>query len=181
MRWISLAGVFYSDGKPTSITVIAGGRRKCPEFTLITKWPTPPPQEYIASLDRDQELCDAANHETPVRADWLEVVKKDIEIKAKDCEQYGMGRLIPVSVRTLKGGRPDNGWQVLYKWKSVSSLEIQELNSDQLSPTTLQLPPGSTYAIRAKKLATNGQISFSDTQLVLIDSRPTIVCDIPVN
>lgn len=114
-----------------------------------------PPAEYMASLDRDVSACDYAARikDAEERRGVLEAVQKDVEIKSHDCQQFGMGRMVPVRIMTLHGALPANGWAAFYKWSSVSGFPVSELRVPGLtSPAVLNLPPG-VYAFRAELTA----------------------------
>lgn len=113
----------------------------------------PPPVAYLASLDQDIRICSVATglNDSAARTAIYEVIAKDIAIKTQDCRKFGMGRMVPVRVRTVLNGAPSNGWQVFYKWIGSSLLKAQELPFPTLtSPATGELPPGM-YEIRAEK------------------------------
>jgi hypothetical protein len=113
----------------------------------------PPPVAYLASLDQDIRICTIAAelNDAAARIALYEVIAKDIAIKTQDCRKFGMGRMVPVRVRTVLNGTPSNGWQVFYKWVGSSLLKTQELSFANLtSPATGELPPGM-YEIRAEK------------------------------
>lgn len=115
--------------------------------------PLPPPADYLASLDRDIKACFFLSKvkEPERRKDLLAEIHRDVLIKAQDCQKFGMGRIITVHVSTLKGPVADSGWEVYYKWQTVSDFKPAEIRAPTLtSPATLQLPPGN-YAIRAQK------------------------------
>ena len=113
----------------------------------------PPPAAYLASLDQDIQACRVASgmSDEKARVAMFGVVARDIEIKIGDCHKFGMGRLVPVRVRTVLNGAPSNGWQIFYKWVGSSLLKAQELPFPTLtSPAISELPPGM-YEIRAEK------------------------------
>lgn len=145
--------------------------------------PWPPPAEYIDSLDQDLAACAASAITTDrkKRSSILKAIAKDIRIKAKDCKKFGMGRLVPVQVSTLKGGRAENGWEILYKWSPVSSIPTSELSIPGLSsPAVVNLPPGGTYLIRARRPGADGKPIMSETRTITISAEPVIECQIPV-
>jgi hypothetical protein len=113
----------------------------------------PPPTAYLASLDQDIRVCRlaAGMADAKARDAVTAVIAKDIEIKTEDCRKFGMGRMVPVHVRTVLDGAPSNGWQVFYKWVGSSLLKAQELPFPTLtSPAKGELPPG-IYVIRVEK------------------------------
>ncbi|HTJ31231.1 MAG TPA: hypothetical protein VL346_12060 [Acidobacteriaceae bacterium] len=127
----------------------------------------PPPPEYIASLDAEINACRAAapkekpryeaSAKTPAAADKRETngdfaaIARDLEIKTADCRSFGMGRLVPVEVKTVLNGAPSNGWQVFYRWAGSSVFAGREIPFASLtSPARASLPPG-IYLIRVQK------------------------------
>ena len=105
----------------------------------------PPPPEYSQTLDRDVKACTLAstlNNEEQRRL-VLTAVQKDIEIKAADCHKFGMGRKVPVTIKTVRGDKMEHGWQVFYKWSCASLLQPEEVRVPNLtSPANVELPPG---------------------------------------
>ena len=86
-------------------------------------------------------------------AEAAQAVAADLLLKREDCRVGGHGRLVKVSVETLRGGAADEGWQVFYLWKPAAVLPQtpQTLAFPKLSsPTTTMLPPG-LYEISARK------------------------------
>ena len=116
--------------------------------------PAPPaPPEYLESLDRDVRACHIASglQDEEQRRQVLSAVQKDIEIKADDCHKFGMGRKVPVSIKTVRGDKTEHGWQVFYKWSCASLLQPEEVRVPNLtSPANVELPPG-VYSVRAEK------------------------------
>ena len=85
----------------------------------------------------------------------LASIVKDLEIKVKDCKDWGAGRLVTVIANTMKNGQPDPGWTVMYKWISVSGLNAVDLAFPQIStPTSKGVPPG-VYSVYATKQVGN--------------------------
>jgi hypothetical protein len=130
----------------------------------------PPPAEYLDSLDRDVQACAvAATLQDPdQRREVLSAIEKDIEIKAADCRGFGMGRRVPVTIRTLRGTTAENGWQVFYKWSCASLLQPEEVRVPNLtSPANVELPPGE-YFFRAEKKNSSGQVqSIAPVKIVV--------------
>lgn len=130
---------------------------------LLTGWlrqPTPAPSEYLDSLDRDLSACAFAATVTDQAKSQsiLDAVLDDVKIKADDCLTFGMGRLVPVQVSTLRGSAPENGWAVFYKWSPSSQFDTEEMRIPQLtSPASKALPPGK-YSIRAEKQSLDSEV-----------------------
>ena len=98
--------------------------------------PAPPaPPEYLESLDRDVRACHIASglQDEEQRRQVLSAVQKDIEIKADDCHKFGMGRKVPVSIKTVRGDKTEHGWQVFYKWSCASLLQPEEVRVPNLT------------------------------------------------
>lgn len=141
----------------------------------------PPPPEYMASLDRDFDACSYAFHlkDAGQRRELLQAIRRDIEVKSKDCAQFGMGRLVPVRITTVHGTGPENGWAAFYKWSSVSSFPVAELRVPGLtSPATLNLPPG-VYSFRAE-MKTGASDLKTDVVTVPIGGQKLIDVQLPV-
>jgi hypothetical protein len=134
---------------------------------------TPPPARYLASLDDDAALCQAAfsnQHESKDAARALVNVIDDLNLKFRDCYLHGMGRLILMSVATEKNNKPDAGWTVYFKWITVSDIRTTETAFRTTStPATDDLPPG-IYQLRAqKKDPSSGVVLKSETKTVPLD------------
>jgi len=123
---------------------------------------TPPPKEYVADLRHEAEWClqvanilntDRTKEEAAKQV--LESIAKDLQIKVKDCKDWGAGRLVTVIASTLKNGQPDPGWTVMYKWVSVSGLNSMELSFPKVSTPTQQGVPPGIYSVYATKQVGN--------------------------
>jgi len=148
---------------------------------LETPKPPPPPPDYLESLDRDAKVCAAAAtlEETQRRA-VLDAVRKDIAVKSEDCMRFGMGRKVPVSIRTVRGDRAENGWQVFYRWSCVSPLQPEEMRVPNLtSPATVELPPG-VYRFRAERRNAAGKVETVDAVTITVGSSATVPIELPV-
>ena len=138
--------------------------------------PTPPPPAYLDSLDRDIRACRLASQlsDQQQRRIILKTVVADIEIKAEDCHKFGMGRLVPLTVTTLRGATAENGWQVFYRWICSSPFQSDELRVPNLtSPASVQLPPG-VYSIRAEKRFPDARVETIAPVRVVIGSAPAV-------
>jgi hypothetical protein len=139
--------------------------------TLLDKQPAPPPgPEYSESLDADVKACQAAAQiqDEQQRQAALNIIRKDIEIKAADCRKFGMSRKVPVVISTVRGDKVESGWQVFYKWSCASLLQPREIRVPQLtSPANVELPPG-VYSFRAEKKNAAGQVeNVAPTEIVV--------------
>jgi len=147
---------------------------------------TPPPKEYVADLTHEAQWClEVANilNSDPTRKEAakqvLASIAKDLEIKVKDCKDWGAGRLVTVIASTVKNGQPDPGWTVMYKWVSVSGLNSMDLAFPQIStPTSKGVPPG-VYSLYATKQVGN---TTTKTQPVTVSAfqNQKVKCEIPV-
>ncbi len=142
----------------------------------------PPPAEYLQTLDRDLQACDLASRiqDPDQRQLVLAAVQKDIEVKAEDCRKFGMGRKVPVSIRTLRGTTAENGWQVFYKWSCASLLQPEEVRVPNLtSPANVDLPPG-VYSVRAEKRTSAVQVQTIAPVTVVVGSVASVALELAV-
>ena len=150
--------------------------------TLETPKPPPPPPDYLESLDRDTKVCSAgaALQDEIQRRAVLDSVRMDIAAKAEDCRWFGMGRRVPVSIRTVRGNQVENGWQVFYKWSCAGPLQPQEIRVPNLtSPANVELPPG-VYSFRAEKRSAEGQVETVAPVTITVGSSPTVPLELPI-
>ena len=150
--------------------------------TLETPKPPPPPPDYLESLDRDTKVCSAgaALQDEIQRRAVLDSVRMDIAAKAEDCRRFGMGRRVPVSIRTVRGNQVENGWQVFYKWSCAGPLQPQEIRVPNLtSPANVELPPG-VYSFRAEKRSAAGQVETVAPVTITVGSSPTVPLELPI-
>jgi hypothetical protein len=151
--------------------------------TLKDQVPAPPPPvEYLQTLDRDVQACQLAARvqDEDQRRQIISAVQKDIEIKADDCHKFGMGRKVPVSIRTLRGTSVENGWQVFYKWSCASLLQPEEVRVPNLtSPANIDLPPG-VYSIRAEKRTSSVQVQTIAPVTVTVGSIASVPLELAV-
>lgn len=131
-----------------------------------------PPPEYMASLSHSLQLCQAANSQPDDKKnEILTAIRNDMAIKEADCEKFGMGRLMEVSVSTTRSGVTESGWEVLYRWLPIGNVQTTELSSLQLSsPVNLKLVPGDTFQLRAKKVQADGKAVYSQIITVPVTS-----------
>ncbi len=147
---------------------------------------TPPPEEYVADLTHEGRWClEVANilNTDPTKAEAakqvLASIAKDLEIKVKDCKDWGAGRLVTVVADTVKDGHPDPGWTVMYKWVSVSGLNSMELAFPQIStPTSKGVPPG-IYSVYATKQVGNAVMKTAPVTVSAFQSQK-VKCEISV-
>lgn len=150
--------------------------------TLDTPKPPPPPADYLETLDRDLAACSAASTlaDAGQRRAVLDSVLKDIAVKAEDCRRFGMGRKVPVSIKTVRVNQTENGWQVFYKWSCAGPLQPEEIRVPNLtSPATVELPPG-VYAFRAEKKNPAGHLETVDPVTITVGSSPTVPIELPI-
>jgi len=147
---------------------------------------TPPPKDYVADLQQEAGWClEVAGvlNSDPARKDAakqvLDSIAKDLEIKVRDCRDWGAGRLVTVIASTLKNGQPDPGWTVMYKWVSVSGLNAMDLAFPKAStPTAKGVPPG-VYSVYATKQV-GGAVVKSQPITVSAFQDQKVKCEIPV-
>lgn len=147
---------------------------------------TPPPPDYVADLSHEARWClevahilntDPAKKESAKQV--LASIASDLEIKVKDCKDWGAGRLVTVTANTIKNGQPDPGWTVMYKWVSVSGLNSMDLAFPQIStPTSKGVPPG-VYSVYATKQVGSNMVK---TQPITVSAfqNQKVKCEIPV-
>jgi hypothetical protein len=142
----------------------------------------PPPAQYLETLDRDLQACDLASRiqDPDQRRLVLAAVQKDVEIKADDCRKFGMGRKVPVTIRTLRGTAVESGWQVFYKWSCASLLQPEEVRVPNLtSPANVDLPPG-VYSMRAEKRTSSVQVETIAAVTVVVGSVPSVPLELSI-
>ncbi len=150
--------------------------------TLQPPKPPPPPEAYLADLERDLGACQAAMGlaDEAQRQAVLESVRKDIAAKSEDCLRFGMGRLVPVSIKTVRGNEIENGWQVFYRWACAGPLQPDEVRVPNLtSPARVELPPG-VYSFRAQKKNSAGQLETVDPVTITVGSSPSVPLELPI-
>ena len=142
--------------------------------------PIPPPPAYTESLEQDIKACKIAGKlKGDEKQALLDQVRKDVEIKAKDCHKFGMGRIVSVRVTTVRGPQMDDGWEVYYKWDCSSAFQPKELRAPKLTnPAILQLPPGN-YLIRAQKQQ-GGQMMNTESARVAVGLEKSAEVQIPI-
>jgi hypothetical protein len=87
----------------------------------------------------------------------FDFVKRDLDAKDKDCLQFGMGRLVPVSVRTVRSDRSaDPGWELFYTC-SFGGLTGGESRAPGLTHTTLSLPPAASCTFHVRRTGRDAQ------------------------
>ena len=110
----------------------------------LARRPLPVPPEYLRNLADMAAACESG-------AASASTILRDLEIKIGDCRQFGMARLVPLRVETLRAADLVRDWEVFYQWDSGSpSSTIAELRAPGLSTTSLKLPPG-LYLFRAQQ------------------------------
>lgn len=129
---------------------------KMPLATALARMPA----EYREHLVAATAACNAQLRKArtslrgtqPVSDADLEPFARDISLKLDDCRIFEMGRMAPVEIQVLKGGAPDAGWSVFYKWMpGAAAAAVTELPFPGPTPgATRNLPPG-LYAVRAEK------------------------------
>ncbi len=142
----------------------------------------PPPADYLDSLDRDVQACALAStlRDPDQRREVLSAVEKDIEIKAEDCHKFGMGRKVPVTIRTLRGTAAENGWQVFYRWSCASLLQPEEMRVPNLtSPAKVDLPPGE-YFFRAEKRTSSIQVQSIAPVKIVVGSDAAVPLELAI-
>ena len=145
-----------------------------------------PPKEYVEELATEAAWClkvaNILNTEPARKADAEKVlvsITNDVIMKVEDCREWGMGRMVPVTANTIKNGKPDAGWTVMYKWMSIGGLGSVEMSFPQVStPTAKSLPPGM-YSIYATKQSGNG-VTKTEPISCAAYQKEKVQCEIPV-
>ena len=158
-----------------------GGYKRNGEWLLA-----PPPKEYVADLAHEAQWCLEVAHilntdptKTEAAKQVLTSIAKDLEIKVKDCKDWGAGRLVTVIASTVKNGQPDPGWTVMYKWVSVSGLNSLELSFPQVStPTSQGVPPG-IYSVYATKQVGSSTVKTPPVTVSAFQNQK-VKCETPV-
>ena len=147
---------------------------------------TPPPKEYVADLAHEAQWClEVANvlnsdpNKTEAAKHVLTSIAKDLEVKVKDCKDWGAGRLVTVVASTVKNGQPDSGWTVMYKWVSVSGLNTSELAFPKISTPTAQGVPPGIYSVYATKQVGRSTLKTSPVTVPAFQDQK-VKCEIPV-
>jgi hypothetical protein len=144
--------------------------------------PPPPPNDYLDSLDMDLKACMLASKikDKGRKQSILDAVSMDIAIKAEDCRKFGMGRMVSVRVFTLRGAKPEDGWEVFYKWYCASDFQPAEMRAARLTnPAVLQLPPGS-YSIRAQRKISDTQMLNTEPVRTAIGLQASVDIQLPI-
>jgi hypothetical protein len=110
----------------------------------LARRPLPVPPEYLRNLADIAAACERG-------AASASTILHDLEIKISDCRKFGMARLVPLRVETLRAADLVRDWEVFYRWDAGSpSPGVAELRAPGLSTTSLKLPPG-LYIFRAQQ------------------------------
>ena len=136
----------------------------------------------MESLNRDAIFCVAAAsiQDEQQRRAVLDSVRRDIAAKSDDCLRFGMGRRVPVSIKTVRGSQIEHGWQVFYKWSCAGPLQPEEIRVPNLtSPANVDLPPG-VYSFRAEKKNAAGQVETVDPVTITVGSSATVPLELPI-
>lgn len=170
-----------SNMKWLTIGLLSGFEKPGSTPTLETREPSPPPDEYMESLDRDLKACEAASRLPDAQQQAvLDAVRNDIAVKTEDCRRFGMGRMVPVSIKTVRGNQVENGWQVFYRWVCPGPLQPEELSVPNLtSPANKELPPG-VYTFRAAKRNAAGRVETTDPVTITVGNSETVPIELPI-
>ncbi len=143
----------------------------------------PLPKEYAANLDYlATQLQSVAARFTKygppgkIVVDVFAAIDKDLQAKVTDCRTFGMGRLVPVRLRTIRGNNPDPGWEVLYKCTLSSGQAGGEMQAPGNTATVAQLPPAAICVFRARKAG----LQTPWTGSIAIFGRESVPVDINV-
>jgi hypothetical protein len=143
----------------------------------------PPPRSYQENLENIVAVCKSIAADSHATDDARNVAAlslvKDIALKAEDCRQFHMGRLINVKFETRKDDKNISGYEILYKWSPDGSHSGPELRAPTLSsPAQAQLVPG-IFTIRARK-SVGDKVYITEAVRIPIAGQETVLCQISV-
>jgi hypothetical protein len=165
---------------PETSEAVAGIRGSARWLAGLLKDDTTP-AAYARSMERNLALLRKALNSGPVRqAETLQYVLEDLKLKHADCKQFGMGRLVKLEVRTMKGSGEASGWQVFYRWlpsRAVGEVRPQPFPSLS-SPTSVELPPGA-YAVQARKTVDGKEVASRELP-VPVGGQKIVTFEVPV-
>lgn len=147
-----LSGGWSSASRPT----------QAPGWTAGPPPPNPPPpKEYSENLDSLATELEAVAQAAPTdgqpKKELVEafaLIGKDLQAKSSDCETFGRGRLLQVTLRTVHSDKTVvPGWEVLYTCTLITGDTGEEMHAPGLTATVAQIPPGATCKFRARKAA----------------------------
>jgi|SRR5271157_1476622 len=129
----------------------------------------PLPKEYVENLNslatQLETLAQRAKEDDASArqlTDGFAFVARDLRAKYSDCMQFGMGRLVSVNIRTVRGDNaPDPGWEVFYRCTLSNGQAGGEVQARGLTAIGVQLPPAAVCVFRARRgtqEAVTGQI-----------------------
>jgi hypothetical protein len=161
--------------------LLIGWNNKTGDFAAV-----PPPKEYVEELATEGDWClkvaNILNTEPAKKAEAEKVlvsITNDLIMKVEDCREWGMGRMVSVTANTIKNGKPDAGWTVMYKWMSIGGLGSVEMSFPQVStPTAKSLPPGM-YSIYATRQSGNS-VTKTEPIACAAYQKEKVQCEIPV-
>jgi len=119
-------------------------------------------------LTIDDYLLDRAQANPNEASRIIKSVAEDVGLKSRDCWKFGHGRLVPIEIRTVRGGVEDNGWQIYYRWLPPENLPVQAVElcfPNPSSPSDWNLPVGM-YAIHIEKKDTSGVLQKSNATVI---------------
>lgn len=112
------------------------------------------PSAYDEMMVARVEALEWARRDAKSGLAILKAVVEDLALAAWDCRtsKAGMGRLVPISIETLKNMREDRGWHLSYKPVFFEFMDdVRPLPFPMLSsPSAWKLPPGR-YIVWAHK------------------------------
>jgi len=141
------------------------------------------PERYRVSLAQDAFLLRLAAQDPAHSAGLIEDVANDLQLKSADCKSFGHGRMVPISVQTLKSnGQPDPGWRIRYVWipsKKLATPPDAMYFPGPSSPAEYQLPPGK-YEVSAERVI-DGQKKSVDCGQVPVGGNERVEWKVIVN
>ena len=120
------------------------------------------PADYRLQLTIDNYLLGVALEAPSKAATTTKRIASDLDLKGRDCHQFGHGRRVTVEVKTLRGTTEESGWQICYRWVPTEDLPVIEMHFPGLSsPSRCDLPVG-LYQVHAEKKDSSGNLQKSD-------------------
>ena len=126
------------------------------------------PAEYRLQLTIDDYLLGRAIANPDEANQIVKGVALDLDLKNRDCYQFGHGRRVPLEIRTMRGNVEEAGWQIFYRWLPPNNLPVQVMEMsfpEPSSPSTWDLPVGM-YEFHIEKRDASGTVLKSNTMVV---------------
>jgi len=126
------------------------------------------PPEYRLQLTIDDYLLGRAIANPDDATEIVKSVAADVELKSRDCYQFGHGRRVSLEIRTMRGNVEEGGWQIFYRWLPPNNLPVQTMQMsfpEPSSPSKWDLPVGM-YEFHIEKRDASGTLLKSNAMVV---------------